>query len=97
MGHRRTAIALVTNARDFAGPPAVDALAVDFHVLVHHKTFAEPAAWSQFSALHPHAEHVKAFDPSSIIAAAWDVAGKVDVERLVVQLLHLQRECSALP
>jgi 3-oxoacyl-[acyl-carrier protein] reductase len=79
MQSERPQVALVTNVTDFAGPPAVDALSdAGFRVLVHDKTFVEQASWSQFSSEHPGAECVAATDPASVIAAAWQVAGKVD-------------------
>ena len=71
--------ALVTNASDFAGPPAVEALvAADVRVLVNDKAFADPAAWSRFSLAHPRAERIEASDPAALIAMAWDIAGRVD-------------------
>ncbi len=72
--------ALVSNATDFAGPPAIDALiAAGFRVLVHDRAFADPAIWSRFSSAHPKAEYVAARDPASLIAAAWKTADRVDV------------------
>lgn len=71
--------ALVTNVTDFAGPPAVEALAAaGFRVLVHDRTFSDPSAWRDFAASHPHAEPVAATDPASLVAAAWE-ATRVDV------------------
>jgi 3-oxoacyl-[acyl-carrier protein] reductase len=72
--------ALVTNATDFAGPPAVDALlGANFRVLVSDKTFTDPAAFHRFSSARSRAECVAATDPASVISAAWDTAGTVDV------------------
>jgi 3-oxoacyl-[acyl-carrier protein] reductase len=76
--HKQTA--LVTNASDYAGPPAVDALVADgFRVLVHDKTFADPAAWTRFSSERPHVENVAATDPADLIVRAWKLAGRVAV------------------
>jgi 3-oxoacyl-[acyl-carrier protein] reductase len=69
---------LVTNATDFAGPPAVDALAADFRVLAHDRTFVDPAAWARFARAHPCVEHIAAPDPAALIAAAWSTASRVD-------------------
>jgi NAD(P)-dependent dehydrogenase (short-subunit alcohol dehydrogenase family) len=72
--------AVVSNATDFAGPPAVEALvAASFRVLVHDRTFTDPAIWARFSLAHPRAEYIEAADPASLIAAAWDAAGQIDV------------------
>jgi 3-oxoacyl-[acyl-carrier protein] reductase len=72
-------VALVTNASDFAGPPAVDALGnAHFRVLVHDRTFADPDVWSRFSSVHPQAELLRAGDPGTVVSAAWELAGRVD-------------------
>ncbi len=80
LGPQGQPTALATNATDFAGPPAVDALlAAGFRVLVHDRAFADPAIWSRFSAAHPMALYVAARDPASLIAAAWKTSERVDV------------------
>jgi NAD(P)-dependent dehydrogenase (short-subunit alcohol dehydrogenase family) len=72
-------VALVTNASDFAGPPAVDALAAaGFRVLVHDRGFADGAVWSGFAAAHPTAERLGADDPASVAERAWQAAGRID-------------------
>jgi 3-oxoacyl-[acyl-carrier protein] reductase len=72
-------VALVTNASDFAGPPAVDSLAnAHLRVLVHDRTFDDPDVWSRFSAAHPKAELLQAGDPGTVVSAAWELAGRVD-------------------
>jgi 3-oxoacyl-[acyl-carrier protein] reductase len=72
--------ALVTNASDFAGPPAVQALvASGFRVLVCDRTFHDPAIWARFSEAHPGAELVKAADNATLVDAIWSAAGRVDV------------------
>jgi NAD(P)-dependent dehydrogenase (short-subunit alcohol dehydrogenase family) len=80
MTEQSTSTALITNAADYAGPPAVDALlAADFRVLVQDKTFVDLTAWAQFSRAHPGAELIATTDPASLIATAWNTAGRIDV------------------
>src|SRR6266481_1742209 len=72
--------ALVTNASDFAGPPAVQALvASGFRVLVCDRAFHDPAIWARFSETHSGAELVKAADNATLVDAIWSIAGRVDV------------------
>ena len=71
--------ALVTNASDYAGPPAVDALAeAGFRVLVQDATFADDAAWDRFATNRPGAERLSAAEPASAAAEAWQRAGRID-------------------
>ena len=71
--------ALVTNASDFAGPPAVDALLVDgYRVIAHDGTFAEPDARAAFAAAHPGAEILAEREPEDLVPAAWGLAGRID-------------------
>ena len=71
--------ALVTNASDYAGPPAVDALAgAGLRVLVQDPTFGDDDAWQRFAADHPGAERLSAIAPGAAAAEAWDRAGRVD-------------------
>jgi NAD(P)-dependent dehydrogenase (short-subunit alcohol dehydrogenase family) len=80
MENYSTPTALVTNALDFAGPPAVESLiAADFRVLAHDRSFVNPAAWAQFSLAHPRAERLAVTGPEALVAAAWEAAGKIDV------------------
>jgi NAD(P)-dependent dehydrogenase (short-subunit alcohol dehydrogenase family) len=69
-------VALVTNASDYAGPPAVNALAeANFRVLVHDDTFEDEEAWASLSSGHPRAELIRAGTPDELASAAWDTAG----------------------
>ena len=71
---------LVTNASDYAGPPAVDALAeAGFRVWVHDRRFADTAVWAAFSAAHPDAVYLPAENEAALIDAAWRAAGELDV------------------
>lgn len=76
----RNAIALVTNVREFAGPPAVRALhAAGFQVLVHDVAFANPLTADQYRAEHPEVVVLPAQTPGELITAAWAVAERLDV------------------
>jgi 3-oxoacyl-[acyl-carrier protein] reductase len=80
MQAERVPTALVTNASDFVGPPAVDALLGDnFRVLVGDKTFSDADAWARFSAQHPGVELIPAREPAILITTAWEMAGRIDV------------------
>lgn len=73
-------VALVTNVRDFAGPPAVDALgAAGFRVLAYDRDFSDDAIGTAFGAAHPDAEPLSAADPADLVSRAWEAAGQVDV------------------
>jgi 3-oxoacyl-[acyl-carrier protein] reductase len=70
--------ALVTNASDFAGPPAVDALAAaGYRVFVHDEQFVSADAWRRFHLGHPHAELIEEPDAVEAVALAWQRAGTV--------------------
>lgn len=72
-------VALVTNVTDFAGPPAVDALAAaGFRVLAHDPAFDAAGTWQRFSSEHPGAERVVAGAPSETVAEAIRRAGRID-------------------
>ena len=71
--------ALVTNARDFLGPPAVAALGeVGFRVLVHDRAFGEARVREEYEAAHPGVTALEDQDPEALIASAWTEAGQVD-------------------
>lgn len=76
MGAAKTA--LVTNATEFAGPPAVAALVgAGFAVRCHDRSFVDPAARSAFAAGRPSVSALAAQEPADIVeeagAAALDV------------------------
>jgi 3-oxoacyl-[acyl-carrier protein] reductase len=71
-------VALVTNASDYAGPPAVTALLeAGFRVLVHDDIWDENT-WARFAIMHPEAERVNAETPESLVEVAWHSSGRVD-------------------
>lgn len=73
-------VALITNALDFAGPAAVDALlGAQFRVLVADRGFGDAGdAWAQFTSQHAGAELVEQSDPVTLIQTAWNMAGRID-------------------
>lgn len=71
--------ALVTNASDFAGPPAVEALIdAGFRVFVHDEVFRSAGNWQRFQSDHPNAELIDTPDAADAVTLAWERAGTVD-------------------
>ena len=71
--------ALVTNARDFLGPPAVAALSdAGFRVMVHDRAFGDMGIRQEYEAAHPGVTVLDEQGPEELVAAAWDRAGRVD-------------------
>ncbi|MGA7811621.1 SDR family oxidoreductase [Caballeronia sp.] len=72
-------VALVTNAADYAGPPAVAALRdAGFRVLVQDDSFADEIAWKDFSDAHGGPDRVSGKCFEMLVEAAWAVTGRVD-------------------
>lgn len=72
--------ALVTNAREFAGPPAVVALQeAGFQVVVHDTAFVDPAIRTSYEQMHPGLIVLAEQRPAEIVEAAWAVAQRLDV------------------
>ena len=62
--------ALVTNALDFVGPPAVAALVQDgFQVVAQDSEFADEDKQARFAASYPDAKLLTTAEPDKIIAA----------------------------
>ncbi|GAB7544065.1 SDR family oxidoreductase [Cupriavidus sp. 8B] len=75
----RIRTALVTNAIDYAGPPAVSALlAAGFTVLVHDTHFEDAERWLVFREQNPGAIWIQETDPQLLVKSAWEVTGRVD-------------------
>jgi len=73
-------VALVTNACEFAGPPAIAALHdAGLRLVAHDASFAESAGRERFRAAHPHVDVLDAQTPVDIVEAAWSVARRLDV------------------
>lgn len=73
-------LALVTNALEFAGPPAVVALrAAGFRVAAHDLRFADAGSRADFEAAHPGATAIDAQAPAALVDAAWALDGRIDV------------------
>lgn len=72
--------ALVTNALEFAGPPAVAALrAAGFNVVAHDSAFADESRRAAYVAAQAGVEALAAQRPDEIVEAAWRHADGVDV------------------
>ena len=72
-------IALVTNALDYVGPPAVQALSdEDFTVVTHDASFVSPAARAEYAAEHPVTVPLPAQDPADLVKVLWDQFGRID-------------------
>jgi len=73
-------IALVTNALDYVGPPAVKALLEDgYHVVAQDPAFQDTRKQENYSANHPGAVPLDLKDPKKLIQHVWDNNKKVDV------------------
>ena len=72
--------ALVTNALEFAGPPAVVALrAAGFRVIAHDTAFADAAARQRYQQANPDVAALAEQGPADIIESAWAAAQRLDV------------------
>lgn len=72
-------IALVTNALEFVGPPAVRALLDDgYEVLAHDPAFQDGETLERFEAENPGAAALTVEDPDALIESAWARHGRVD-------------------
>ena len=79
-GNHRSHYAIVTNAFDSAGPPAIDALVAEgYVVLCHSKTFSNSDARTEFEALGPHRIASCATGHSELAREALERFGRVDV------------------
>jgi NAD(P)-dependent dehydrogenase (short-subunit alcohol dehydrogenase family) len=74
------AVALVTNALAFAGPPAVEVLVqAGFQVVAHDTAFASAEARSSYQAANPQVVAVPDQTPADVVQAASAVGGRLDV------------------
>jgi NAD(P)-dependent dehydrogenase (short-subunit alcohol dehydrogenase family) len=73
-------LALVTNALEFAGPPAVAALReAGLIVAAHDLRFVDAAARHAFEQAQPGAIALDAQAPDELVDAAWALEGRLDV------------------
>lgn len=73
-------VALVTNAREFAGPPAVAALTeAGFAVAAHDLAFVDRAERERFDGANPAARALFAQAPDEIVEEAWQLGRRLDV------------------
>lgn len=72
-------VAFVTNASDYAGPPAVTALLeAKFQVLVEDDSFDDEGTWRDFADAHPGVSRVSAETPEQLLDAIWHSYGRLD-------------------
>ena len=73
-------IALVTNALDYVGPPAVKALLGDgYNVVAQDPAFQDAHKQENYKANHPGAVPLGLQDPKKLIQHVWGNNEKVDV------------------
>jgi NAD(P)-dependent dehydrogenase (short-subunit alcohol dehydrogenase family) len=73
-------LALVTNALEFAGPPAVAALrAAGLRVAAHDLRFVDAAARIAFEQAQPGTIALDAQAPDELVDAVWALEGRLDV------------------
>jgi NAD(P)-dependent dehydrogenase (short-subunit alcohol dehydrogenase family) len=73
-------VALITNALEFAGPPAVDALVqAGFQVVVHDVAFAARQAQEDYQRAHPEVVVLTDQAPAEIVESACAVSNRLDV------------------
>ena len=73
-------LALVTNALEFAGPPAVTALHESgFQIVAHDASFAESSEREKYHVAYPHVVALAAQTPIQIVESAWMVGKRLDV------------------
>jgi 3-oxoacyl-[acyl-carrier protein] reductase len=73
-------VALITNVTEFAGPPAVEALAGGgFAVFAHDRRFADEAARREYQAGHPGVTVLAAQEPEALVAETLAAAGALQV------------------
>ena len=72
--------ALVTNALEFAGPPAVVALCnAGFQVAAHDTTFVDATTRDRYQKTNPGVMALAAQVPADIVESAWALAKRLDV------------------
>ena len=73
-------LALVTNALEFAGPPAVAALQeAGFQIVAHDVSFATPSGRETYRDANPDVVALAAQTPIEIVEAAWMIDKRLDV------------------
>ncbi|KUJ81584.1 short-chain dehydrogenase [Microbulbifer flavimaris] len=72
-------IAVVTNARDFVGPPAVRALLDEgYRVVAQDPGFEDAQVKQAYATEHPGAEPVAVADPQQLVDEVWERHGRID-------------------
>ena len=72
--------ALITNALEFAGPPAVAALHKSgFQIIAHDVAFADPTTRDRYQSANPDVTVLTAQVPAEIVESAWALTKRLDV------------------
>ncbi len=73
-------VALVTNALQFAGPPAVESLRkAGFQLVVHDVAFVSSVAQDDYRSANPGVVVLACQTPVEIVESAWAVSNRLDV------------------
>jgi 3-oxoacyl-[acyl-carrier protein] reductase len=73
-------VALITNALEFAGPPAVEVMhKAGFQVVVHDVAFASPTELATYQGSHPDVVVLASQAPVDVVKAAWSVCNRLEV------------------
>lgn len=73
-------VALVTNALDFVGPPAVDALVEErYFVIAQDRSFENTEKRHQFEQDYPSVHITSTTNPNELIDEAWGVGQRLDI------------------
>lgn len=76
----KEATALVTNALEFAGPPAVESLlSAGFRIAVHDRSLSEERAHADYARKYPERIVLAVQEPREIVDHAWKRLGGLDV------------------
>lgn len=72
-------VALVTNAADYAGPPAVKALVeAGFRVFAHSRSASDAGGAKALAFEIEGVKYVTADEPSDLVEAVWQESGRID-------------------
>jgi 3-oxoacyl-[acyl-carrier protein] reductase len=72
-------LALVTNATQFAGPAAIQALTADsYRVICHDDTFVDPGALETFSSMNPGCVAISEQRPDRLVKATLEYGEAID-------------------
>lgn len=73
-------VGLITNALDFVGPPAVEALLEDgYRVIAQDPAFADEGRRQEYAGRHSGIVPLGPMNPHDLITRVWDECGRLDV------------------